>query len=265
MAQAHRLTNCLITGASSGLGRAMALQLSRPGAVLHLSGRDPARLASVAEEARAHGAEAYPVVLDVRDRAGMERWIGGLDRLDLAVANAGISAGTGDMRPEHPHQVRDIVAVNVDGVLNTALPALDRMRAQAPGADGWRGRIAVIASIAAFLPAPGAPAYCASKALVDRWTVGAAPTARRGGVLMTSVCPGFVRTGMTAANRFPMPGLMSAERAAAIALRGIMAGRQRVAFPAWMALAARMMGSLPPTLSGALLSRAPGKDAAGQE
>jgi len=199
-------------------------------------------------------------VLDVRDAAAMEAWIAAAGRLDLVVANAGISAGTGDGRPESAAQARVVFAANLDGALNTVLPALAVMRTQAPGVDGVRGRIGVVASIAAFVPAPGAPAYCASKAAVDSWTVAAAAAARREGVLMTSICPGYVRTAMTARNRFPMPGLMDADRAARIMLRGLAAGRRRIVFPWWMGLAARLVGLLPPRLSGALLSIPRGKE-----
>ena len=250
----------LITGASSGLGRALALACARPGAVLHLSGRDPARLDAVAAEARARGAEAHPRVVDVADADAMAAWIGGAGRLDLVVANAGLSAGPGTGGVERPDQVRRIFAVNLGGVLNTALPALAAMRAQPAGLDGVRGRIAAVASFAAFAPAPGAPSYCASKAAVDAWMVATAATARPLGVLMTSACPGYVRTAMTAGNRFPMPGLMEADRAAAIILRGVAAGRRRVAFPGWMAALARLTGALPPAWSAALLSRTSGKE-----
>jgi short-subunit dehydrogenase len=89
--------------------------------------------------------------------------------------------------------------------------------------------------------------------------VATAATARRQGILLTSLCPGYIRTPMTAANRFPMPGLMSAERAAAIMLRGIAAGRRRVAFPWWIAAGARLVALLPPRLSGALLGAPAGK------
>ena len=252
--------SALITGASGGIGRALALELAAPGVVLHLSGRDGGRLRASAEGCRARGAEVRARVLDVRDAAGMAAWIGAAAPIGLVVANAGISAGTGDARAESAAQVRAVFGVNLDGVLNTVLPALDVLRTQAPGADGLRGRIGVVASIAAFVPAPGAPAYCASKAAVDTWTVAAAAAARPEGVLMTSICPGYVRTAMTARNRFPMPGLMDADRAARIMLRGLAAGRRRIVFPWWMGLAARLAGLLPPRLSGALLSIPPGKD-----
>ena len=135
------------------------------------------------------------------------------------------------------------------------------MAAQPRAADGVRGRVAVIASIAAFVATPVAPAYCASKAALDAWTVANAPAARRIGIILTSVCPGYVRTPMTRANRFPMPGLMDAEHAAWIIQRGIASGRTRVAFPWWIAAAARLAGLLPARLTGAMLARAPGKDA----
>ena len=258
----------LITGASSGLGRALALLLAAPGVALHLSGRDAARLEAVAEACRERGATVGTRVLDVSDAAAMEAWIAGSGRLDLVVANAGISAGTGHGQPESAGQTRAIFAANLDGVVNTVLPAIAVMRLQAPSAErvtGTRasrvgGRIAVIASIAAFVPAPGAPAYCASKAAVDAWAVAAAESLLREGIIVTSVCPGYVRTAMTERNRFPMPGLMDAERAARIILRGIAAGRRRVVFPWWMGVAARLVGLLPPRLSGRLLSVAPGKD-----
>ncbi len=251
-----------ITGASSGIGRALALACARPGAVLHLSGRDAARLEATAAAARARGAVVHPAVLDVRDGAGVAAWIAGAGRLDLVVANAGISAGSGGTAAGEPaDQVRAIFAVNLDGALNTVLPALEAMAAQPPGPSGVRGRIAVIASIAAFVAAPGAPAYCASKAAIDAWTVASAPAARARGVVLSSVCPGYVRTPMTARNTFPMPGLMDADRAADVILRGVARGRARVAFPAGMALAARAAGMAPLALRNWAMGRVAAKAA----
>jgi short-subunit dehydrogenase len=189
----------------------------------------------------------------------MEAWVTGAGRLDLVIANAGISAGTGQHEPESPSQTRTIFATNLIGVLNTVLPAMQTMQAQAPGPGGSRGRIAVIASIAAFVPAPGAPAYCASKSAVDAWIVGTRPVARMRGIALTSVCPGYVRTAMTARNQFPMPGLMDADRAARIILRGIRRGRARIVFPRWMGLGARIGGLLPADLLGRLLTTQRGK------
>lgn len=249
----------LITGASSGIGAALALELAAAGVTLHLSGRDAGRLAAVAEACQARGAATHSAVLDVCDAAAMAAWVVAAGRLDLVVANAGISAGAGEKAPESAAQTRAIFATNLDGVLNTVLPAIEAMRRQAPGADGCRGRIAVVASIAAFVAGSAAPAYCASKAAADAWTVATAVGLRRDGIALTSVCPGYIRTAMTARNRFPMPGLMDADRAARIILRAVAAGRIRVIFPWWMGLAARIAGLLPPRLVGAVMARLPGK------
>jgi len=242
----------LITGASSGIGQALALAIASPGVTLHLSGRDRPRLNTVARACEARGAAVEPAQLDVRDANAMAAWIETAGRLHLVIANAGISAGTGEGTPESASQVRAIFDTNLGGVLNTVLPAMAVMADQPPDEAGVRGRIAAIASVAAFIAAPGAPAYCASKAAVDAWIVGSAPTARTRGIGLTSVCPGYVRTPMTADNRFPMPGLMQAERAARITLRGIAAGRTRVVFPWWMGLGARVADALPPRLVAAL-------------
>ncbi len=254
-----RFHSVLITGASSGIGRALAEALAAPGVALHLGGRDAERLAAVAEACRARGASVTARALDVRDAAAMAAWIEGAGQLSLVVANAGISAGTGDGHEETPEQVRAVLGTNIDGVLNTVLPAWAAMRAAPPDARGVRGRIGVVASIAAFVAAPAAPSYCASKAAVDAWTVASASAARRDGVLLTSICPGYVFTPMTARNRFPMPGMMDAGPAAALILRGLEQGRRRIAFPWWMAALARFAGALPPGALAALFERMPGK------
>jgi short-subunit dehydrogenase len=242
------IRTALITGASSGIGAALAEALAANGVTLHLSGRDAARLVAVAEACRKRGAMANTTVLDVRDADAMAEWMRSVGRLDLVVANAGISGRSRDGGPENAELTRAIFDINLDGVLNTVLPALELMAAQQPGADGVRGRIAAVASIAAFMAAPDSAAYCASKAAVDGWIVATAPEARKRGVVLTSVCPGFIRTAMTAGYRFPMPGNMDADRAARIILRAVAAGRTRLAFPWWMALAARTAGMLPPRL-----------------
>ena len=245
----------LITGASSGIGAALALACAGPGVVLHLSSRDAERLGATASACRNRGATVEVRIIDVRDAAAMEAWIAAAGPLDLVVANAGASAGG------KPDQTRAILATNLDGALNTILPAMAAMGAQAAGVDGIRGRIAVVASIVAFVLVPGSAAYCASKAAIDIWTVASARDARKAGIQLTSICPGYIRSGMTARNRNPMPGLMDADRAAGIILRGIAAGKIRVTFPWWMGALARIAGLLPPRLLGKLLPDSAGDPA----
>ena len=155
----------LITGASSGIGEALACHYAKSGVSLFLSGRNKERLAGVAAACEAHGAIVYVSTVDVTDRDLMARWIVDIDRetaLDLVVANAGISGGNAD-GIESELQTRSIFAVNVDGALNTVLPALEAMAARSAG------QIAIVSSLAGFLQLPGAPAYSASKAAVCHW------------------------------------------------------------------------------------------------
>ncbi|NKC32238.1 SDR family NAD(P)-dependent oxidoreductase [Falsiroseomonas selenitidurans] len=252
----------LITGASSGLGRALAEACAAPGVTLHLSGRDEARLAAAAAACTARGATVRPAVLDVTDAAAMAGWIGTAGRLDLVIANAGVSGGTG-AATEPPEQAARIFATNLGGVLNTALPALQAMAGQAPGADGLRGRVAVVASLAAFVAAPGAPAYCASKAAVQRWAEATDASQRRHGIRLHAICPGYIRTPMTARNPFPMPWLMTPEQAATRTLAGLAAGRVRVAYPRRLYALSRIAGALPPAWRNALMGRLPAKPAEG--
>jgi short-subunit dehydrogenase len=252
------LQRILITGASSGLGRALAEALAAPGVTLFLGGRDAARLAAAAEAVRAKGGNAETAVVDARDRAGMAEWVMASAPLDLVVANAGISGGAGgESEPEA--QARKILDVNVTGVLNTVFPAIAAMRDQPRGADGTRGRIAIVASIASFIAAPHAPAYCASKASVRVLGEAMAPSLRTDGIFLTVACPGYIRTPMTAGNRFRMPGFMEPGVAAAKILAAVRAGRVRKTFPWWLGLAARGAGLLPPRLLGALMARGPAK------
>ena len=251
----------LITGASSGIGRALAEALAAPGVALHLSGRDAARLGEVEASCAARGADVRPQVLDVRDQAAMRDWIAAAGPLDLVIANAGISAGTGG-GVEPPAQARAVFDTNLGGVLNTVLPALDAMAAQSPGPEGLRGRVAVIASVAAFIGVAGAPSYCASKAAVQSWAEALDAAERRRGIRLHAVCPGYVRTAMTLGNRFPMPMVISAEDAARRTLSGIARGRTRIAYPFLVYAAARVVGALPPGLRAAIFTRLPAKQAA---
>ena len=248
----------LITGASSGIGEALACHYAESGVSLFLSGRNKERLAGVAAACEAQGATVYVSTFDVTDRDQMARWIAGIDReaaLDLVVANAGISGGTVD-GIEFETQTRSIFAVNVDGVLNTVLPALEAMAARSAG------QIAIVSSLAGFLQLPGAPAYSASKAAVFHLEA-LRPSAARRGVGVTVICPGFVHSRITAANPFPMPFIMPADRAAKIIARGLEKNSARVAFPWIMYAVVYTLGQLvPPPILRMLLSRLPEKPAA---
>lgn len=256
--QRHPWHRIALTGASSGLGRALALASARPGTTLHLTARNAERLSQVAAACRAAGAEVTETLLDLRDAAAAAAWIATMPGLDLLIANAGVSGGNGG-GSEPAAQVQAIFDTNVTGVLNVALPAMARMAAQPPGPDGVRGRIAVIASVAAFVAAPGAAAYCASKAAIQRWAEATDATEAPRGLRLHAVCPGYIRTPLTALNDFPMPFLMEPADAARRTLAGIAAGRTRIAFP-WPTYAmSRIAGALPLSWRAAVAARLPAK------
>jgi len=256
----------LLTGASSGIGAALARACAAPGRTLALGGRDAARLAAVAGACRALGASVTTAAIDVRDSAAMAGWIAGADAaapLDLVIANAGISAGTGT-GGEPASQAREIFAINLDGTANTVLPALDLMRARPRPADGRvRGQIALMASLAAFRGFAGAPAYCASKAALRAWGEALRALHRADAIEISVVCPGFVRTPMSAVNDFPMPLLMDADRAAALTLRGLAANRGRIAFPRPLYWGVLLLAGLPDRLAGRIAAAAPRKPGPG--
>lgn len=245
----------LITGASSGLGAALALDYAASGIFLSLHGRNEERLSQVAEQARLRGAEVSTHTGDVTDAKDITTWIETRDAtqpLDLLIANAGISAGTG-RKGESLDQVNTIFAANVTGVFNSIHPVLPLMTRRK------KGQIAIISSLASFRGFPGAPAYCASKAAVRVYGEGLRAEMMRHNVEVNVVCPGFIKTPMTDVNPFPMPFLMSTERAAKIIRKGLASNRARIAFPWPLYAFVRMLTALPQPLMDFIAAQTPKK------
>ncbi|HAX91303.1 MAG TPA: short-chain dehydrogenase, partial [Rhodospirillaceae bacterium] len=247
------IENVLITGASSGLGAALALAFAQGGTTLFLSGRDEERLKSVAKEAEECGARVVTKTLDVTDAAAMEAWVRECNEaaaLDLVIANAGISAGTGGGE-ETPEQAAAIFATNLGGVLNTVQPVAALMKKR-----GF-GQIAIMSSLAGFRGLAGAPSYCASKAAVRVYGESLRDELAAYGVIVSVICPGFVETPMTGKNGFPMPFLMKPDKAAQIMKRGLEKGAARIAFPWRLSALVWLIAALPPSLTEKILTRLP--------
>ena len=171
----------------------------------------------------------------------MRDWIARTDRdnpLDLVIANAGISAGA--RKSSRGTQADDsrIFATNVEGVANTVVPVLARMR------ERGHGQVALMSSLAGFHGFPDAPAYCASKSAVRLYGTALRKTCRKDGVAINVICPGFVRSPMTDVNDFRMPMLMDADRAARIICRGLARNRRIIAFPWPMYIGVRLLSLL---------------------
>ncbi len=233
----------VVTGASRGLGRALAIEYAAPGVALALIGRDPARLEEVADAVRAKGAEARVGRIDVRDEQAMRAFLLAVDDADpteCVIASAGVTmvttrAGT----VEDLTRSRDLFDVNLNGVMNTLAPLAPRMRARR------RGQIALFGSIAAFAPPPDSPSYAASKAAIVAFALATRALYDAEGVSVSVICPGFVDTPMTNSFDSVKPFLMSAEVAARRIRRGLDRKQAMIAFPRRLYLAARFQQLLP--------------------
>ncbi len=232
-------SSILITGASSGIGTALAQHYAEPGIRLALHGRDGARLAQVAETCRTKGSAVDTFSFDVTDRAASAAAIADADAalpLDLVIANAGIGGGSAVGQDD----TLDVMAVNFGGVLNTLYPALKAMSARK------RGTVALVSSLASFRGLPGGAAYGASKAAVRLLGEGLRSEYLKHGVKISVILPGFVVSPMTARNTSPMPFLMPAERAAAIIAEGLARGKARIGFPRRMMALIQFLTMLSP-------------------
>ncbi|WP_424810679.1 SDR family NAD(P)-dependent oxidoreductase [Roseococcus sp. YIM B11640] len=233
----------LITGASRGLGAALARRFAAPGTALRLVARSEAGLAAIAADCEGQGAEAETAALDVRDAAALAetllRWDAARP-FDLVIANAGVTAGTppgGGL--ESWADADRVLRVNLLGAVNAAAPLLPRMM------ERRAGRLVFIASVAAFRGLADSPAYCASKAGI--WAYGESLRARlRGtGVDVTTVAPGFFRSDMSAKFSGIHPFELGLEEMAERIARAVEAGHGRAIIPRRMGYPLRLLELLP--------------------
>ena len=241
----------VITGATGGIGSALARVYSAPGVVLGLVGRQAARMGDVAAQCRAGGAEVETMLADVADAAAMRELLTGFDQrhpIDLIVANAGITSGRQpDGEPESWAAVQRVFAVNLMGVLHTLTPVIERMRMRR------QGQIAVIGSIAAWRGLPSCPAYSASKAAVETYATALRGSLAEQGIKVSVVSPGYVASPMSARVKGLKPFIVSADRAARIIRRGLERNRRHIAFPWPVSLATAILAALPAGLADPLL------------
>jgi NADP-dependent 3-hydroxy acid dehydrogenase YdfG len=234
-----RFRAALITGAGSGLGRALAERLAEPGVTLVLTGRDAARLEHCAAACRAGGATVEALVLDVADAAAMQAALTEADcrlRFDLVIANAGIARGREDAA-----FARQTVQTNVLGVLNTVAPLIDEMAARGSG------QVGIVSSLSAFRALGGPPGYAASKAWARLYGEALRGRYASRGVGVSVICPGFIDTPMVAEETRARAGprLVSAPVAAGIILRGLDRNAARISFPRAAALEVWWLASAP--------------------
>jgi len=216
----------LITGASSGIGEALAKDYAEPRIILSLIGRNQERLNKVAEACRERGAMVETAVIDVKNAEKLRTWIEEQDKkhpLDLVIANAGIS-NAGEEKGEKFD--KEIFNVNLFGVLNTVYPAVSVMQKRK------HGQIALMSSMAGIVHGLArAPAYCASKSAVKSFGEALRNKLKRQGIEVSVICPGFIKTPLLDDNKYYMPFLMSVEKASKIIIKGLAHNRGLIAFP----------------------------------
>src|SRR5262245_828483 len=235
-----------ITGASSGIGAALARYYAAPGRMLALIGRHEDRLQQVAQECRDKGAATEIGMADVRDRRAISEWLLSFDErapIDLLVANAGILTGTlenGSIESLEKSTVQ--IETNFIGALNTALPLLEKMLARK------HGQIAFTSSLAAFASHPDWPAYCASKAGLLVYAMSLRERVRGSGVRINPICPGWVTAPINDPFDMWRPLEMKPEAAAKVIARGLARDRAIIAFPQPLAFSSRHLMPLLPQL-----------------
>ena len=244
----------VITGASSGIGRALAAEYAHRGATLGLIARRAELLRELTANLKVPSAS---YALDVRDAAGLARsaddFCTRFGSPDVVIANAGVSAGTSTERNEDRAVFQEILDVNVMGMVNTFQAFLPAMRA------AGSGTLVGIASVAGFRGLPGAGAYSASKAAALVYLESLRVELRGSGISVVTISPGYIATPMTEHNPYPMPFIIPAEVAARRMAAAIARRKRHVVIPWQMGIAGGMLKCLPRAMYDRMLALAPRK------
>jgi short-subunit dehydrogenase len=237
----------LITGATGGIGGALAGAYAAAGRVLILHGRDSARLSELSQRCEARGARVVTVTFDLRDADVVVRELRLLSQrepIDLAIVNAGVTRMIGAGEEVENWEVgRQILAVNLDGALATVAGVLPEMRRRACG------QIALMSSLAGLYGLPQTPTYSASKAALKAYGEALRAWLAPQGVGVNVILAGFVRTPMSKRFSGPKPAMISPERAAQLIRSGLSRNNARIAFPRHLAWGMWWLSILPPQLS----------------
>ncbi|MGH8218710.1 MAG: SDR family NAD(P)-dependent oxidoreductase [Steroidobacteraceae bacterium] len=241
----------LITGASGGIGAALARCYAEPGRTLILHGRDAARLEAISQTCKVQGARIETLTFDVRNPDATIEQLQSLSQrevIDLAIVNAGVTQAIGGGEIfESFTTAHEVLAVNLEGALATVAGVLPEMIRRGSG------QIALVSSLAAYVGLPRTPAYCASKAALKTYGESLRLRLAPHGVAVSIVLPGFVRTAMTDRVKGPKPAIIPPERAALLIRRGLERNRGRIAFPRRLAWGLRLISMLPQPLSERIL------------
>ncbi len=244
----------VITGASSGIGQALAEIYAHRGATLALIAR---RAEPMQAFARSHPDQVLTYAIDVRNTAALHEaardFIARHGAPDVVIANAGVSVGTATEQPDDNTVFEEVFAINVRGMMQTFQAFLPAMR------DSASGALVGVASVAGFRGLPGSGAYSASKAAAISYLESLRVELRSSGIAVVTLCPGFVATPMTERNPYAMPFILPADDAARRMVK-VIDRRQRFAVVPWqMAIIGFFLRWLPRALYDWLFRHAPHK------
>jgi short-subunit dehydrogenase len=241
----------LVTGASGGIGQALALHYAGPGRTLVLHGRDEARLEELARQCEARGARVQCLAFDLARRGHLGAWqdkLAALGALDLVLVNAGVTSNVGPQAAGEPWaDVERLLDVNLHAAIATVLGVLPAMRSRG------HGQIALVSSLSAWYGLPLTPAYCASKAGLKAYGEALRGWLAGEGIAVNVILPGFVATEMSAVFPGPRPLIWAPQRAARRIARGLAGNRARISFPFPLDFGMWWLAVLPAGLSQRIL------------
>lgn len=218
-----------ITGASSGIGAALARLYATQGFILELTGRDEGRLEKVTKECRELGASATGTVVDVTQLEQVRNWVVGVNRrqsIDIIHVNAGITGGVGpEQEFEMPEDVEVLISTNLIGATHTIGVVLQEM------VRAGKGQIVVTNSLASYVGFKGSPAYCASKAGLRIYCESLQRSLKPKGITVTLIYPGYVESPMSRKVISPKPMTISAEDAARLIASATQSKKRQMGFP----------------------------------
>lgn len=246
------MTNILITGATGGIGGALARAYAKPGVTLFLQGRDQQKLNALGSQCIAAGAAVETASIDVRDIDPLRQWVAEIDArapLDLVVPCAGININIGpDHSGEKWHEMDALIDINIRAALATVDAALPGMRARRAG------QIALFSSLAGYFGLPVTPSYCASKAAIRAYGEALRGGLADKGIRVSVVMPGFVESLMCDEMPGPKPFLWTPGKAARVIQRGLEKNRARISFPFPLNIGSWSLSVLPASVSTRLVS-----------
>ena len=252
--------NAVVTGACGGLGQALARELMAGGARVALVGLQRPALDALAAMAPDRCAIYLP---DVSDATAMQAMAADVIKRfgvpDLVVANAGVAGGFDTAQASDLAVMRRMLEINLLGVATTFQPFLGPMRE-----SGRPGALVGVASLAGWRGMPGNGAYCASKAGLIAYLQSLRAELRPTALTVHTISPGYLRTALTAGNRFAMPGLLEPDEAARRLLAGVAAGTEHIVLPRRIGWLSRLLGLLPAKLHDRILLGQPRKPRVGE-